>query len=189
MIMNRNNGNSQRNGHGDRVGSRMATGLGWFSIALGAVELLATRAITKALGMRGDHNLVRLYGVREMVTGVGILTSYDPAPWLWGRVAGDALDLGTLGVHFSDSNPKRDNVGIALANVAMIAALDVYCAQRLSRKSQQPVIFHDYSDRSGLPRPPEEMRGVARTSEMPGDRRNVEAFETHRDFDRNPRIK
>ena len=31
----------------------------------------------------GDH-------VREIGTGIGILTSKDPSPWLWGRVAGDA---------------------------------------------------------------------------------------------------
>ena len=182
--MHRNNGKSSRH-RKDRVATRLATGLGWFSIALGAVELLAARAITKSLGMRGDENLVRLYGVRELATGVGILTSEDPAPWIWGRVGGDALDLGTLGVHFSEDNPKRDNIGIALANVAMITALDVYCAQRLSRQAQPRPILHDYSNRSGLPRPPEEMRGAARDFDIPNDMRNPTPPFSHEDFHRN----
>ena len=29
-------------------------------------------------------------------TGVGILASRSPAPWLWARVAGDGLDMATL---------------------------------------------------------------------------------------------
>jgi hypothetical protein len=187
--MNRNNGNSHRNGHRDQMGTKISNGLGWFSIALGAAELLATRSITRALGMRGDETLVRLYGVRELATGVGLLTTRDPVPWLWGRVAGDALDLGTLGVRFSQRNPKRDTVGMVLANVAVIAALDVFAAQRTSSKSRKPAILHDYSNRSGLPRPPEQMRGAARDFQVPREMREPVTIETHRDFDRNPKIK
>lgn len=180
--MTRNNGNS-RHDRRDQVGMRLATGLGWFSIALGAIELLASRSITRALGMRGDENLIRLYGVRELATGVGILTSEDPAPWLWARVGGDALDLGTLGIHFNDENRKKDQVGIALANVAMVTALDVYCAQRLGKKSKEQPMLHDYSNRSGLPRPPAEMRGAARDFDMPRDMTQPLQPRDHRDFD------
>jgi hypothetical protein len=75
---------------------QLAQQLGWFSIALGAAELLATRPLTRALGMRGQERLVRAYGVREIVKGIGILTSPNPAHWLWGRVTGDADGLGTM---------------------------------------------------------------------------------------------
>ena len=37
--------------------------------------------------------VARAYGLREIGTGIGILASKDPSPWLWGRVAGDALDV------------------------------------------------------------------------------------------------
>jgi hypothetical protein len=111
---------------------RLALGLGWFSIALGLAELIFPRRITKSLGMEGEEALVQAYGVREIVKGVGILSSNDPTPWLWGRVAGDVLDIGTLVAHLRADNPKRANVAIAMANVATVTALDAYCAKELS---------------------------------------------------------
>jgi hypothetical protein len=147
----------------------LAQQLGWFSIALGAIELFATRPLTRSLGMRGQERLVQAYGVREIVKGVGILTSPDPTPWLWGRVAGDALDLGTLAVAYRNS-PKRTNVAIAMANVAAVAALDLMCAQQLAairRRQSKPV--RDYSLRSGLPMGIEASRGVAADAPIPAD--------------------
>ena len=41
--------------------------------------------------------LTRACGLREIGTGIGILTSKDPSPWLWARVAGDALDIAAVG--------------------------------------------------------------------------------------------
>ncbi len=66
----------------------LARGLGWFSLALGTIELMLPRTITGFLGMRGREGLVRLYGVREVGTGLAILGSSDPAPWMWGRWRG-----------------------------------------------------------------------------------------------------
>src|SRR5512140_3802102 len=74
----------------------MARGLGWFSIGLGVAEVLAPCALTRCLGMGGNEQLVRAYGLREIATGIGILSSDKPAAWIWGRVGGDALDMATL---------------------------------------------------------------------------------------------
>jgi hypothetical protein len=166
-----------RQGHPDSSTDALARGLGVFSIALGLVELAAARSLTRALGMEGSETLVRLYGVREIAKGVGILASSDPTPWLWGRVAGDALDVATLAPALKRDNPKRGNVAIALASVAGATALDVYCAQQLSRSSKDPLPpIRDYSDRSGLPKPPHEMRGAARDFKVPRDFRQPEAL-------------
>ena len=147
----------------------LAQQLGWFSVALGAVELLAARRLTRALGMRGQERLIQAYGVREIIKGVGILTSQDPTPWLWGRVAGDALDLGTLAVAYRTS-PKPTNVAIAMANVAMVAALDVMCARQLSAtRERQRLPMRDYSSRSGLPLGVEASRGAASDAPIPAD--------------------
>jgi hypothetical protein len=147
----------------------LAQQLGWFSIALGAVELLAARRLTGALGMYGQDRLVQAYGVREIVKGVGILTSPDPTPWLWGRVAGDALDLGTLAVAYRTS-PKRTNVAIAMANVATVTALDVMCAQQLGAiRERQSAPIRDYSSRSGLPMGIAASRGAASDAPIPRD--------------------
>jgi hypothetical protein len=134
----------------------LAVGLAWFSIALGIAELAAPRLIARATGMRGREGLVRLYGLREIATGVGILMASDRKPWMWGRVAGDALDLATLA-----AAPKR-KPAIPLAAVGGVAAIDVGCALALGAESRQPARVFDYSERSGFPRPPSEMRGTAR---------------------------
>ena len=149
--MHRNIDNTLRHGNGDPTGLKIAHGLGWFSIALGALELFATRELTRALGMRGNEPLVQLYGLREIATGIGILMSKDPTPWVWGRVLGDAVDTGTLAAHLNDENPEEANIAIALGNVAAVTAVDIYCAHRLSVEERSMLPAHDYSDRSGLP--------------------------------------
>jgi hypothetical protein len=106
----------------------LARGLGWFSIGLGLAEVLAPRALTRGLGMQGSEQLLQAYGLREIATGIGILSSEQAAPWIWGRLAGDALDIATLSTGLKEDNPKRENVGIALAAVAGVTALDLVCS-------------------------------------------------------------
>lgn len=149
--MNRTVDNTIWHGNADPTGLKIAHGLGWFSIALGALELLGTRELTRSLGMRGNETLVQLYGLREIATGIGILMSRDPTPWIWARVLGDALDTGTLAAHLNDENPEEANVAVALGNVAAVTALDIYCANRLSADELPELAEYDYSDRSGLP--------------------------------------
>jgi hypothetical protein len=154
----------------------LARGLGWFSIGLGLMEVLAPHRLTRALGMRGQEQVIRAYGWREIATGIGILAAKDPTPWIWGRVGGDALDIATLAGGFHEHNRRKENVGLAMAAVAGVTALDVYCATALSSDGQrQPRHrpMRDYSNRSGLPRPPEEMRGAASDFVTPPDMRSA----------------
>jgi hypothetical protein len=164
--------------HNDSSAHALAQGLGWFSIALGAIEVFGGRSVARWLGMEQHETLIRAYGVREIVKGVGILTSKDPTPWVWGRVAGDALDLATLGKGLSDPRAHRDNVMIAMGAVAGATALDIYCANALTGESDRSNREQrwDYSDRSGLPRSPNEMRGAASDFEMPRDMRIPDAL-------------
>ena len=166
-----------RRGHPDSGTDALARGLGVFSIALGLMEVAAPRALARWLGMEGSETLIRAYGAREIATGVGILASSDPTPWIWGRVAGDALDIATLMTGYEGDNPNKDNVTIALAAVAGVTALDAYCAKTRSGETTEPLPpIRDYSDRSGLPRPPEAMRGAASDFEVPRDMRAPEAL-------------
>jgi hypothetical protein len=135
----------------------LARGLGWFSIAIGLAELCLTRMVARASGMEGRESVLRVYGVREIATGIGLLVARDPAPWLWGRAAGDALDLATLA-----SGAGRDGAAAMLA-VGGVAALDVYAATVTATHRGQERVAYDYSSRSGFPRPAAEMRGIART--------------------------
>src|SRR4051812_5809499 len=78
----------------DAADTKLARGLGWFSIALGAAEVISPDRISKLIGLKEDHRtLIRLFGLREITSGVGLLLQDDRAAWRWSRVVGDALDL------------------------------------------------------------------------------------------------
>jgi hypothetical protein len=112
-------------------------------------------------------------GAREILTGVGILSQDDPVPWLWGRVGGDALDLGTLAMGLRHDHPRRANLSVAIAAVAGVMALDLICAQALSGRERRspPHRIRNYSARRGMPHPPDVMRGAARGFPVPRDMR------------------
>jgi hypothetical protein len=168
-----------------RIGTGLARLLGWFSIGLGAVEVLAPRTITRPLGLRGKERLVRAYGAREIVIGAGILSASDPAPWLWGRVAGDGVDMATVApAALSSRNPRRESAGLALAAIAGIAVVDGLCAAVLSARPQprerppvpraRPLSY--FRARSGWRLPASAMRGAARDFVVPEDFRPPEAL-------------
>ena len=112
-------------------GLGLARALGWFSLGLGLAEALAPRAVADLTGVPHPR-LLQAYGLREIACGVGILNSPRPAGWLWGRVAGDALDLGTLGAALSEADGNRGRVLAAAAAVAGVTLLDLICAGQLS---------------------------------------------------------
>ena len=90
--------------------------LGWFSMGLGLTELLAPKVLTRWLGMEGKEGLVRAYGARELASGV-LCLSVNKDYGAYSRVAGDMLDLATLATAYNDENPKKGNVGLAIAAV------------------------------------------------------------------------
>jgi hypothetical protein len=141
---------------------KSANALGWFSIGLGLAEVLFARSLARSIGMQAQEGLLRLYGLREIVNGVGILGSRDPTAWVWGRVGGDALDIATLVGNLSGSNPRKANVAMALGAVAGVTAIDVVTARSLTESSQPRRAVRDYSDRVGLGKPPDAIRGIAR---------------------------
>lgn len=139
-----------------RVPARL---LGWFSIALGLAEMAAPRALARGSGAgESRHPLVRAYGAREIGVGVGLLSSRNPAPWLWARVAGDALDIAT--VLPSLSGPRAGRAAVTLAALVGVAAIDLACAMGAGTGRRRQAV-KDYRDRSGFPKRPQDMRGVA----------------------------
>jgi len=130
--------------------------------------------------MERHETLIRAYGAREVATGIGILMQKDPTPWIWGRVAGDALDLATLGTAMPGSGDARGRVALATGAVAGVTLLDIACANALTQQPQQDERHWDYSDRSGLPRSPQQMRGAARDFEVPRDMRTPDALRPYK---------
>ncbi|CJL29935.1 Uncharacterised protein [Streptococcus pneumoniae] len=114
----------------------LARGLGWLSIGLGVVQLVAPRQVARLIGMPGSDGVIRACGLREIATGVGILLADDPKPWIYGRIGGDALDLAGLGWSIEHGNEPA-NAAIAAGAVAGITALDLSCAKGLDANGCQ----------------------------------------------------
>ena len=112
------------------TGKEIAQGLAWFGIGLGLAEVLAPRALARAAGVEEHAGLVRLFGFREIASGVVILAAEEPEDWLWTRVLGDGLDGALLGSGMKPSNPHWTRALFATVAVAPIVVLDALYARR-----------------------------------------------------------
>jgi uncharacterized membrane protein len=112
---------------------RVAKWLGWLSLALGAVAVSRPRAVAADLGLPVSAGVVAACGVREIASGVGILTRRRPTEWMWARVAGDAMDLAVLGAALARRSDRHGPLATVAAAVAGITLVDLACARKLSR--------------------------------------------------------
>jgi hypothetical protein len=151
---------------------RIAEGLGWFSLGLGALELVAARPLARGMGMRGQEALIRAYGLREIATGLAILSARDRAPWIRARVAGDALDIATLLAN-APRNHRPGGLALAIGAVLGVTVLDLVCAEALRSEevdaAKQARAVRAYASRSGFPMGAAASRGKARDLEVPRD--------------------
>ncbi|HEU4565809.1 MAG TPA: SRPBCC family protein [Gemmatimonadaceae bacterium] len=116
---------------------RLANALGWFAIGLGLAQVAAPGSVARLIGVRDDdrsRNVMRGLGMREMASGVGILTRPRPAGWLWARVAGDVMDLALLGTALNSDRTRKNRAIAATAAVAGVTALDVLAGEMLRRE-------------------------------------------------------
>lgn len=145
---------------------RLARNLGWFSIGLGLVEVFGAHRITRTLGLDGQETMVRAYGLREI--GAGMMTlSVDKEVGLASRIAGDGIDIVTLGSALHSDNPKRDNVAIALVIVAGVILLDLLAVGATTgRHRRHRGDIRDFGDRSGFPKGTTASRGLARPTSV-----------------------
>ena len=117
----------------------LASGLGWFSVGLGLAQIAMPDRVARIAGIEPTPNNIRMmrtFGMRELTSGVGILTQPVPDKWLWSRVVGDVLDLTMLGVALSrDENDRGRTMGATLA-VLGVTGLDILAARELSKKRE-----------------------------------------------------
>jgi len=159
----------------------IAGGLGWFSVGLGLMELLAPRTLERFLGIRHHGLLLRIMGLREIASGVGILTGSRPSSWLWARVGGDVIDIASLGMAFNSDTAKPANIGLACAAVAGVTVLDLRCAQELSRNDDSALSTRIIEVRKSIQincSPAEVYKFWRDFSNLPKFMSNVESVET-----------
>jgi uncharacterized membrane protein len=124
----------------ERSGERLARGLGWFSLGLGVSQLAAPRKVAQLIGVPDrarNRGALLAVGVRELMAGVGILSRRGQAPgWLWARVGGDLIDIALLSAALRSKAADKKCVAAALGAVAGVTALDLFAAQRLTRRAR-----------------------------------------------------
>lgn len=103
--------------------------IGWFSIGLGATQLLVPQKLGRMIGV-GEHPFtMRMLGMREIASGIGILVQQRPKASLWARVAGDALDFALLLKMMGKRDTQNGRIAGAAAMVLAVGALDYLYAR------------------------------------------------------------
>jgi uncharacterized membrane protein len=114
-----------------------ARALGWVSLGLGVAQLVAPRAVRRLSGVddsRTSKVLVPLVGARELVHAAGLLAGRRTGPWAWTRVAGDAMDLVSLGVALVHRRGQRRMRLLAVTGAVVgITVADVRTALRTTQ--------------------------------------------------------
>lgn len=104
--------------------------MGWFSIGLGAAEVLGAKPIARWLGVDDHAGKIRAFGFRELKAGYGILKQREDvtAGALWSRVLGDAMDLAALASASRSSSARPGPLLLATLAVGGATILDVLAA-------------------------------------------------------------
>ena len=115
---------------------KVGAGLGYFSLALGLLELTAPGRLARWLGVDGKtaKTVIALFGARELLAGGMLLRGPAVSTNVWNRVIGDGIDLAALGLAFGRSDRKAAVAG-ATAFVAGATLADVLTARGLDRET------------------------------------------------------
>ncbi|MGY0004394.1 SRPBCC family protein [Micromonospora sp. I033] len=129
----------------DGLGIQRATGgseglarfLGWFSLGLGVTALAAGSRVARTVGVddsRTARTVLRAAGAREIGHGAVLLVPRRAGLGAWTRVAGDVLDLAAAGQAYRNRcGDRRRRLGLTLAALGGITALDLYASVRATR--------------------------------------------------------
>lgn len=110
----------------------LGKGLGVFSLLVGAAQLFGTKRIARTLDAEGHERLIKGFGARELLAGASLMAAPAASTNMWGRVAGDAMDLGALGLAARRSPRNRAIRGV-MAFVGAVTLLDIVTARGLDR--------------------------------------------------------
>src|SRR4051812_38330149 len=111
---------------------RVRTGMGWFSVGLGTMQLLVPDGVTRLCGLPvagTRHTTQRLIGGRELLAAGGVLTGSNGSAWMKARAVGDITDIALLTKSLRSST-RRSRTSLALAAVVGVTAIDLIGARR-----------------------------------------------------------
>lgn len=171
-------GSRVRRRFADMDEGRLAMALGWFGIGLGLVQIAAPGSIARLVGLDEDDSrqVMRAVGLREIATGIGILSQPRSAGWVWARVGGDVVDMALLGRAMASDDGHRERIAVAMAAVTCITALDLLCGRQLSQSA------------GSMPGRPSRDRHLSVTRTVTINRPAEELYAFWRDFRNLPRF-
>lgn len=113
-----------------------AIGLGWASLSLGVAQVLAPGAVAQLIGTSDSalaRGTMRVFGLREIAAGFGILRQPRPNLLLWLRVAGDIVDLAMLTQQLTSKRSRKTRLALATAATVGATVLDLKSALDATR--------------------------------------------------------
>lgn len=154
--------------------AQLVRGLGWFSIGLGLVQVARPRHFARLIGTERHAAVVRAVGMRELLSGIGLLADRRRAPgWLNARLGGDAMDLSLLALALRTQSARRSRVLAATTAVAGVTALDMYARRKFGPTGAQTIRLSMVVNR-----PPEELyRFWRQLDNLPRVMANLDAVE------------
>jgi uncharacterized membrane protein len=144
---------------------RLARILGYFSIALGLVQLVAPRRLLALVGIPPSGTrvlLIRAVGARELAVGAP-LSATGSASLVAARVVGDVVDLLLMVLALRARDTARGPLRAATAAVAAISAVDAAVSVAgLARSASEPQVVRKAVT---IARPPDEVYAYWRALE------------------------
>lgn len=120
--------------------AKLVEALGWFSLGLGAVQLIAPGAVNRLIGAPddGQSRLVqRAVGIQELSAAAGLLGFRRVPEWLWARTAGDVLHLTMVGRTFDRIGARRGRLALTMALLTGTLAADAYASARTTSDGEE----------------------------------------------------
>jgi hypothetical protein len=110
---------------------RLATGVGWGSLALGAAMALDPRRSAALVGWRDRQGFARLVGGLDLVLGAGLLRGRHRARWMLARALLNAV-IGLIYVRvLAEGHPHRRRPAAGAGMMAALTAFDYSLSRRL----------------------------------------------------------
>lgn len=175
-------------------GPMLAGLLGLFGIGLGLVQVLAPRELLHFIGVEpedGRVHLVRAVGVRELMSGAGILMNGDAAGrrnWVWARVAGDVMDIAAISAVMNARGTDRGRLAAVLAGVIGITVMDVVAGRQLTADSQQPLQHGTDEEAQPLTKRAKQQAGNAVNKAVTINRAPEDLYQFWRNFEHLPQF-
>lgn len=134
--------------------------IGWLGLGLGAAELVVPGWLQRQLGAENYGRLMRIFGVRELLAGIGGNSADTQA---WSRNACESLDLMTIAGALQ-RRMQAGHVATTLAALAALTALDAL-VERGREAVAEPRLAPRQKEAKAAARPrPASRRGAAKAA-------------------------